>query len=438
MGEVYRARDTRLGRDVAIKVLPDALVGSADFIRRFEREARAVAALNHPHICQIYDVALSGQTGGAGSYLVLEYVDGTPLRGPMTTADALPLAIQVAEALEAAHRRGFLHRDLKPANILVTGGAGSAGPPSVKLLDFGLAREVMDGSDDTRTGEGVLAGTPGYMSPEQAQGRPVDARSDIFSFGVVLWEVLSGRRAFDGESAAEVLSAVLRDDPAPLGPSALAHVVKRCLEKQASRRTRRRESCAPRWKAPRSRSRSASRRLPSCLSPISAPTRRTSNFSDGLAEEIINELARTPGLKVTARTSAFAFRGKDEDIRRIAAALDVRTVLEGSVRRAGNRIRVSAQLINAADGYHLWSQRFDRELADVFDVQDEIAAAIAEALRVTLAGAGRRGYTPSLAGYEAYLKALHESNTLTSDGLARSKVWFEQALALEPRICAGS
>jgi tetratricopeptide (TPR) repeat protein len=151
-------------------------------------------------------------------------------------------------------------------------------------------------------------------------------------------------------------------------------------------------------------------------------------------EEIINELARIPGLKVTARTSAFAFRGKDDDIRRIAAALDVRTVLEGSVRRAGNRIRVSAQLINAADGYHLWSQRFDRELADVFAVQDEIAAAIAGALRVTLAGAGRRGYTPSLAGYEAYLKALHESSTLTSDGLARSKVWFEQALALEPRF----
>jgi serine/threonine protein kinase len=255
-------------------VLPDALVDSGDFVRRFEREARAVAALNHPHICQIYDVALSG-TGSARSYIVLEYVDGTPLRGPMTTVDALPLAIQIAEALEAAHRRGILHRDLKPANILVTGAAGSAElRPSVKLLDFGLAKEVMDPSDHTAVG--TIAGTPGYMSPEQAQGGPIDARSDIFSFGVVLWEVLSGRPAFGGDSAAEVLSAVLRDDPPPLDPSALAQVVKRCLEKQASKRY---QTAGELRAALEGAARSIQEHEPSiavCPLPISAPTRRTS------------------------------------------------------------------------------------------------------------------------------------------------------------------
>jgi TolB-like protein/Flp pilus assembly protein TadD len=434
MGEVYRALDTRLGRDVAIKVLPDELAGNPDRIRRFEREARAVAALNHPHICQIYDVALAEARSRTPSYLVLEYVDGAPLQGPMAAADVLVLAIQIAHALEAAHRRGILHRDLKPANILVTANAGSADPSSAKLLDFGLATPVLGESDGTQTVEGTIAGTPGYMSPEQAQGKVVDARSDIFSFGVVLYEALSGRRAFEGHSNADVVSAVLRDEPPPLGPSTLVHIVKRCLAKDASKRY---QSMGELRAALEDAARSIPEREPSiAVLPFAnlSADKENEYFSDGLSEEIINELTRIPGLKVTARTSAFAFRGKEDDIRRIAAALDVRTVLEGSVRRAGNRIRVTAQLINAADGYHLWSQRFDRELADVFAVQDEIAAAIADALQVTLAGAGRRGYTPSLAGYEAYLKALHESRTLTSEGLARSRAWFEQAIALDPQF----
>ena len=186
LGEVYRARDTRLGREVAIKVLPDDLAGNADRIRRFELEARAVATLNHPHICQIYDVALSAPGSDAPSYLVLEYIDGVPLRGPMATTELLPFAVQVAQALEAAHRRGILHRDQKPANILVAGDGHAGEPRSAKLLDFGLAKALLDEADGTRTMDGTIAGTPGYMSPEQVQGRAVDARSDVFSFGVVL------------------------------------------------------------------------------------------------------------------------------------------------------------------------------------------------------------------------------------------------------------
>ena len=198
MGEVYRARDTRLDRDVAIKVLPDDLATDPDRVRRFQQEARAIGALNHPHICQIHDV-------GPG-YLVLEYIDGAPLRGPLAPTEAVRLILQVADALDAAHQKGILHRDLKPANILVTTDG------RVKVLDFGLATVMTSEPHVTRTSAGIVAGTPAYMSPEQAEGKPLDARSDIFSFGAVLYEMLTGTRAFAGDTAAQVVSAVLRDD----------------------------------------------------------------------------------------------------------------------------------------------------------------------------------------------------------------------------------
>jgi serine/threonine-protein kinase len=441
MGEVYRARDLRLGRTVAIKVLPAPFAEDPDRIRRFEQEARAVAALNHPHICQIYDVGrLQPETASAAraGFLVLEYVDGTPLRGPLAADDTLRLALQIASALEAAHRHGILHRDLKPANILVTRRADPlSNRPTVKLLDFGLATAARGSdADATRTVEGTITGTPAYMSPEQAQGRTVDARSDVFSLGAVLYELLSGHRAFEGDSSVEVLSAVLREDPRPLGASPLASVVKRCLEKDASRRY---QTMGELRAALEDISRSTADPEPSiAVLPFAnlSADKENEYFSDGLAEEIINALTRIPGLKVTARTSAFAFRGKEQDIRRIAETLDVRTVLEGSVRRAGSRIRVSAQLISAADGYHLWSDRFDRELADVFVVQDEIASAIATALQVKLAPrtAARVRYTPSLPGYEAYLRAGHESRKLTPEGLARAREWYEEAITRDPHF----
>ena len=426
MGEVYRARDTRLGRDVAIKVLPEAFAADPDRVRRFELEARAIAALNHPHICQIHDV-------GPG-YLVLEYVEGTPLYGPLGVEEVVRLAVQIATALETAHRHGILHRDLKPGNILVTRNQGASYPPIAKLLDFGLAKSMVSTADATLTVEGTVAGTAAYMSPEQTQGKSVDARSDVFSLGAVLYELISGQRAFRGDTSAEVMSAVLRDKPRSLDASQLARVVDRCLEKDASRRY---QTMAEVRAALEDAARVGKDREPSiAVLPFAnlSADKENEYFSDGLAEEIINALTHIPGLKVTARTSAFAFRGKEQDIRTIAEALDVRTVLEGSVRRAGTRIRVTAQLINAADGYHLWSERYDRELADVFAVQDEIASAIAKALQVKLAGesVGRRRYTPSLPCYEAYLRALHESQKLTPDAMARSKEWYERAIALDP------
>ena len=415
MGEVWKARDMRLERDVAVKVLPQAFATDVDRIRRFQQEARAVAALNHPNICQIHDVG--------PDYLVLEYVEGSPLCGPLPDADARRLALQVASALEAAHKRGLLHRDLKPANVLVTTDGRA------KLLDFGIAKLVTT-DDMTRTSEGAVVGTAPYMSPEQVQGKTLDGRSDIFSFGSVLYELLSGERAFAGESSADVLSAMLRDTPRPLAASPLSRIASRCLEKDPSHRY---QTMAEVRAALEDVTRAQPEAEPSiAVLPFENLSADKDNeyFGDGLAEEIINALTRIPGLKVIARTSAFAFKGKHEDIRRIASALGVATVLEGSIRKSGSRIRVTAQLITAADGSHLWSERYDRELADVFAVQDEIAAAITGALHVKLSP--RRRHTPSLPAYEQYLKALFYAQRWTPDSLAIAKECFEQAIALDP------
>jgi serine/threonine-protein kinase len=417
MGEVYKARDTRLDRIVAIK----RLKGTHN--ERFEEEAHAIASLNHPNICQIHDVG--------PDYLVLEHIDGEPLCGPLAAEGAVRLAVQIAAALEEAHSRGILHRDLKPGNILVTA-KGIA-----KLLDFGLAKvTAQSDSSITLTLEGMLIGTPAYMAPEQAQGKPLDARSDIFSFGSVLYEMLSGRRAFEGNSAVDVLSSIVRDAPQPLqAPTKLERVVMRCLEKSPAARFQTvaelREALEQITFKP------AGLRPSIAVLPFANMSGDQDNeyFSDGLAEEIINALAQTPGLKVIARTSAFGFKGKQEDIRRIGEALGVAHVLEGSVRRAGNRIRVSAQLIAASDGSHLWSQRYDRELPDVFAIQDEISEAIAAALRVKLAvepAASR--YVPNLPAYEALLKARHDAFKYTPEASAHCRQHYQEAIALDPQF----
>src|SRR5262245_14997312 len=423
MGEVWKARDTRLNRHVAIKRL------IAQHSERFEQEARAVAALSHPNICQIHDVG--------PDYLVFEYVDGAPLAGPVPPREALRLALQVAGALEAAHRRGILHRDLKPANILVA--RGDVDQPAVKLLDFGLAKLFDSDIDVTRTIDGAVVGTAAYMSPEQAEGQSTDARSDIFSFGAVLHELISGRRAFGGTTTMQVLAAVMRDEPPLLdAPPAVSEIVRRCLEQRPENRfqtvaelnaslDRAAQSLAPRGYAGTKPSIAV---LP--FANLSAD-KDNEYFSDGLAEEIINLLAHMQGLTVIARTSAFAFKGKQEDIRRIAEALGVTTVLEGSVRRSGNRIRVTAQLITASTGGHLWSERYDLEMTDVFAIQDEIAQAIARALEVKLAieVLANRGGTTNLAAYEAYMKSRHYWSKLS---LARSRECCEEAIRLDPQF----
>ena len=409
MGDVYKARDIRLDRIVAIKQL------KGQHSARFQQEARAIAALNHPNICTLYDVG--------PDYLVMEYIVGTPLRGPLPLPDALRFATQIAAALGVAHSKGILHRDLKPGNVLVTGSG-------VKLLDFGLAKLMTDSDPDvTKTMDGAVVGTAAYMSPEQSQGKPLDERSDIFSFGAVLYEMLSGSRAFAGESTADTLSAVLRDNPAPL-QSPASDIVKRCLTKQLAQRF---QSIAEVKAALESISNKPVEDQPSiAVLPFANMSADKENeyFSDGLAEEILNLLAKIPVLKVIARTSSFAFRGQEQDIRKIAERLNVRTILEGSVRRAGNRIRVTAQLINAADESHLWSERYDRDLTDIFAIQDEIGQAISEALKVRLAP---RTQTVNIEAYQNYLKGQYYRGRYTPASLAKAKECFEQALAIDPK-----
>jgi eukaryotic-like serine/threonine-protein kinase len=420
MGEVFKARDTRLDRVVAIKHL------KGEHGHRFRQEARAIAALNHPHICQIYDIG--------PDYLVLEYIEGAPLRGPLPLEATLKLALQIADALETAHKRNILHRDIKPANILVTAG-------EAKLLDFGLARLMPDSdSDATQTVEGAIVGTAAYMSPEQVQGKAADERSDIFSFGAVLYEVLSGRRAFDDTSMFDVLNAVVRRDPAPLD-SPLAGVVHRCMAKNADARF---QSIAEvRAALERIPWKSEERQPSIAVLPFAnmSGDKEQDYFSDGLAEEIINALAQAPGLKVTARTSAFSFKGKDTKVAQIALELGVEHILEGSVRKAGNRIRVTAQLIKASDGFHIWSERYDRELSDIFAVQDELSIAITAALKAKLSVnfERRKQYTPNVAAYEAYLKGTHHL-WQRATGKERREVMelcrecYEDAIRLDPQF----
>jgi eukaryotic-like serine/threonine-protein kinase len=446
MGEVYRAHDPRLGRDVAIKI------SAQRFTDRFEREARAIAALNHPNVCQVYDIG--------PNYLVLEFIEGTPLRGPCPLDQVQRYATQICDALDAAHKRNITHRDLKPANILVTASG-------IKLLDFGLA---LLGRDDRQpaameaeatigmTQPGTILGTAAYMSPEQAEAKPVDARSDIFSFGSVLYEMLSGCCAFTGDSTLAIMAAIVRDESKPLdAPPAWQSIVTRCLCKSPADRF---QSMAQVKDALLAASVAASSGVSAAVSgartalpTASSSMERTPSiavlpfanmspdaddeyFSDGLAGDIISFLAQVPGLKVTARTSAFAFKGKTEDIRKIAGTLGVATILEGSVRRSGNRIRVTAELINALDGYHLWSQRYDREMKDLFDLQDEIAQAIASALHVELSGtpAPFQQYKPSLPAYEALLKARYYQGIFRPDLLPRIKECYERAIALDPKF----
>lgn len=420
MGEVYKATDTRLGRTVAVKLLHSA------HMDRFEREARAIAALNHPHICTLHDVG--------SNYLVMEYVEGSPLRGPLPPEEATRLALEIAEALEAAHAKGIIHRDLKPANILVT-------RSGVKLLDFGLAK-LQGAAEATaatvmNTQEGAILGTIAYMCPEQAEGRPVDARSDIFSFGMVLYEMLSGRRAFTGDTAISVMASIVHKEPDPLdAPPELAGVVARCLQKSPAARfqtmTEVREALQGGKFTTYAQAGPSIAVLP--FANLSGD-KDNEYFSDGLAEEILNALTRLPGLKVAARTSAFAFKGKNENVRVIGETLNVTHVLEGSVRRAGSRVRVAGQLISVADGCHVWSDRYDHEMTDIFALQDEISLAMVEVLKLKLAApafgeAPRRPRHPE--AYESYLKGRFFGNKRTAAALHRSIEHFRRAIQLEP------
>jgi len=572
MGEVYRARDTRLGRDVALKLLPAGQTNDVSARSLVEREARIVASLNHPNILALHDI---GMQNGA-MYIVTELIDGESLRGSMLPLrKSLDIAAQIADGLSAAHTSGVTHRDLKPDNVMVTRDG------RVKLLDFGVAKTSRLPSDDDATippeQDGVITGTMGYMAPEQVRAGDVDFRADIFSFGALFYELLTGTRAFSGETAADVMIAIMNADPAelPAGvPATVREIVHRCLEKKREERFQSardlafaiRQAAAAIGVAPdtashvaaapsssvvrahlaklsssaqlanaerlsgllrfvveetldgrgsqlkeariglevfgrradsydpsidpivrvqmgrlRSKLRSyysgqgagdhvridvpvggyvptfASRvvdgPLPVQHTPAAPPPAdnlriavlpfvnmsadpENQYFCDGLTEELINRLAQTPRLRVVARTSSFQFKDAARDIREVGRLLDVSKVLEGSVRKAGNRIRVTVQLINVTDGCHLWSERYEGELTDIFTIHEQISTAIQRALQMQMLGSEHTSapwaQPRALEAYNHYLQGRFLWKKRTEQGLRAALDHFERAVRIDP------
>jgi serine/threonine-protein kinase len=448
MAVVYLAQDRRHERTVALKVLQPRFseVLGAD---RFLREIKVAARMHHPHLLPLYD---SGDAGGL-LYYVTPYVEGGSLRQRLTqegrfrTAEALRLGREIADALDYAHRSDVIHRDIKPENILLDAGHAI-------VADFGVARAVSAAAESGLTQTGMLLGTPAYMSPEQAGGESLDARSDVYALGCVLYEMLVGQPPFPGASPVALLVArctsaapTIRSSGVSV-PAAVEHLVARALAQYREHRFQSAAELALALGAAEQElaygtptpgsTQPVSRVAALAVLPFVNMTADPDNefFSDGITEELINALTRVKGLRVTSRTSAFAYKGRDLDVREIGQKLNVTAVLEGSVRRAGNRLRVSAQLINAADGYHLWSESYDRQMADVFEVQDELSRSIVSTLRPKLVGEQSEPLvlpaTSSVEAYTKYLKGRFFWNKRTLEAYRRGIEYFEQALAKDP------
>ena len=466
MGEVYQARDLKLGRDVAIKVLPEEFARDADRVTRFQQEAKLLASLNHPHICTIHDI----DEHAGRHFIAMEFLQGQTLMqrmlGPqLKVYEIAALALEITDALEAAHAKGIIHRDIKPANLFITT-AGRA-----KILDFGLAKLLPErasgGAGDRASGlptetvagqltsPGMAIGTVAYMSPEQALGRELDARTDLFSLGVVLYEMATGGLPFRGDTAAAQFDSLLHQAPAsavrlnPDVPGTLEQIINKTLEKDRQMRYQSAGDLLADLKRLKRELDSGlpveasgigvTKRIPSlavlAFTNISAD-KENEYFCDGLSEEIINALCNIQELRVAARTSAFAFKGKEIDIREVGEKLNVNTVLEGSVRKSGQRLRITAQLINVGDGYHIWSGQFDREMKDIFDIQEEISLTIVDNLKLKLLKGERekilKRSTENHEAYDLYLKGRYFWYRRYEKGLQKGLQYFQQAIEKDP------
>ncbi|HKO22269.1 MAG TPA: protein kinase [Candidatus Eisenbacteria bacterium] len=450
MGEIYRARDTRLDRTVAIKALPQGFASDPALLARFEREAKLLASLSHPNIAGIYGL----EDSKGAPYLVLEYVAGETLadrlaRGALSPSETARVGAAIASAIEAAHGRGIVHRDLKPGNVMLTPNG------DVKVLDFGIAKDgIAVGASapssatvaQTMTGEGVILGTAAYMSPEQARGLAVDRRSDVWSFGCVLFECLAGGRPFQGQTVTDVIVRVLEREPdwsalPGATPAGLRELIRRCLRKAADDRPGSMEDLRRELQSIAS---DGTGKSGATLSPSLAvlyfenlsSDPESEYFCAGITEDILTDLSKIKGMRVASRNAVARFRGTVVDIPKVASELGVTAVMEGSVRKSGDRVRITAQLINAADGFHLWAERFDRKLEDVFAVQEEIASSITAALRVALTPSEakeiKRDRPSNARAYDLYLKGREQYGRYTAESLEGALALFRQAIELEP------
>jgi serine/threonine protein kinase len=431
MGVVYKAEDTKLKREVAIKFLPHNISTNEEERKRFEIEAQSTASLNHTNIAHIYAIEETGNE----KFIVMEYIDGIELKDKIkadsiSINEAIKIAVQIAEGLEAAHKKGIVHRDIKSQNIMINGEG------KVKIMDFGLAK--MKGEAQL-TKAGSTVGTSAYMSPEQAKGEEIDHRTDLWSYGIVFYEMLTGQMPFKGEYDQAVIYSVLNETPESVNtlktdmPAGLSNIINRLLQKNPSNRYSSAREVLNDLKSINISADSHVQEQSSLIAVLAfkdmSPQKDQDYLCEGLAEELINALTKIKSLRVTARTSAFAFKEKQLDIREIGSKLNVETILEGSVQKSANRLRITAQLINVEDGYHIWSERYDREMKDVFDIQDDITENIVQALKMVLTNEEKQSIqsfpTSEIEAYEYFLKGRQFLNQLA---LYEAREMFEKAV----------
>ncbi|HEX6126566.1 MAG TPA: protein kinase [Pyrinomonadaceae bacterium] len=469
MGVVYEAEDTNLGRHVALKFLTPAMAGDENLLQRFQREARAASALNHPNICTIHGI----EQHGSEHFIVMELLEGESLadrirRGALDIDTVLKLGVQIVDALESAHSKGIVHRDLKPANIFVTS-RGQA-----KILDFGLAkieqRQKKEAASmlptarlDNLSTAGSTMGTVAYMSPEQARGEVIDSRTDIFSIGTVLYEMVTGTMPFQGETSAVVFDAILNRQPPPLSqvnpslPAELGRIIEQALEKDRDLRYQNATDLKTALKRLKRDLDSGKHTSESSIHSSRTPSQLTHEHSiavlyfenlsgmkedeylrDGITEDITTELSKIKRLKTFSRAMVLAYRDKPVTAGQVGKELGASYVLTGSLRRAGSRLRINAQLVDATTDFPLWSERYDREMQDVFEVQDEIAQKIAAALRITLSPQEQKALsakpTENLQAYDLYLRGRNYARRVGRQDMQFALQMYENAVALDPEF----